>query len=45
MQLVVGQNQVPQIHQALEVGVVQGGEAVRIQVESVEVLEVGEGVG
>lgn len=45
VQLVVGQNQVPQIHQALEVGVVQGGEAVRIQVESVEVLEVGEGVG
>lgn len=44
MQLVVGEDEVPQVHQALEVGVVQDGEAVGVQVESVEVLEVGEGV-
>lgn len=44
MQLVVGQDEVPQVHQALEVRVVQAGEAVGVQVESVEVLEVSEGV-
>lgn len=44
MQLVVGQDEVPQVHQALEVGVVQDGEAVGVQVERVEILEVGEGV-
>lgn len=44
MQLVVGEDEVPQVHQALEVGVVQDGEAVGVQVESVEVLEVGKGV-
>ena len=44
LQLVVGQDEVPQVHQALEVGVVQGREAVGVQLESVEVLEVGEGV-
>ncbi|TNN49640.1 hypothetical protein EYF80_040147 [Liparis tanakae] len=44
LQLVVGHDEVPQVHQALEVGVVQGGEAVGVQVEGVEVLEVGEGV-
>lgn len=44
MQLVVGQDEVPQVHQALEVGVVQHGEAVGIQVEGMEVLEIGEGV-
>lgn len=44
MQLVVGQDEVPQVHQALEVGVVQAGEAVGVQVESVEVLEVSEGI-
>lgn len=45
MQLVVGQDQVPQVDQALEVGVVQGGETVGVQVEGVEVLQVREGVG
>lgn len=45
MQLVVGQDQVPQVHQPLEVRVVQDGEAVGVQVEGVEVLQVGEGVG
>lgn len=45
VQLVVGQDQVAQVDQALEVGVVQGGEAVGVQVERVEVLQVGEGVG
>lgn len=44
MQLVVGHDEVPQVHQALEVGVVQGGEAVGVQVEGVEVMEVSEGV-
>lgn len=44
MQLVVGQDEVPQVHQPLEVGVVQGGEAVGVQVESVEILEVSKGV-
>lgn len=44
MQLVVGQDEVPQVHQALEVGVVQRGEAVGVQMERVEILEVGEGV-
>ena len=44
MQLVVGQDEVPQVHQPLEVGVVQGGEAVGVQVEGVEILEVSEGV-
>lgn len=44
MQLVVGQDEVPQVDQALEVGVVQRGEAVGVQVEGVEILEVGEGV-
>lgn len=44
VQLVVGQDQVSQVDQALEVGVVQGGEAVGVQVEGVEVLQVGEGV-
>lgn len=44
MQLVVGQDEVPQVHQALEVGVIQDGEAVGVQVESVQILEVGEGV-
>lgn len=45
MQLVVGQDEVPQVHQTLEVGVVQDGEAVGVQVEGMEVLEVGEGEG
>lgn len=44
VQLVVGQYEVPQVHQALEVGVVQGSETVGVQVEGVEVLEVSEGV-
>lgn len=44
VQLVVGQDEVPQVHQALEVGVVQGGEAVGVQVKGVEILEVSEGV-
>lgn len=44
VQLVVGQDEVPQVHQALEVGVVQRGEAVGVQVEGVEILKVGEGV-
>lgn len=44
MQLIVGQDQVPQVHQALEVGVVQRGEPVGIQVEGVEVLQVSEGI-
>lgn len=44
MQLVVGQDEVPQVDQALEVRVVQGGQAVGVQVEGVKVLEVGEGV-
>lgn len=44
VQLVVGQYEVPQVHQALEVGVIQGSETVGIQVECVEVLEVSEGV-
>lgn len=45
MQLVVGQDEVPQVNQTLEVRVVQGGEAVGVQVESVEILEVSEGIG
>lgn len=45
MQLVVGQDEVPQVDEALEVRVIQGGEAVGVQVQGVEVLEVGEGVG
>lgn len=44
VQLVVGQDEMPQVHEALEVRVVQGGEAVGIQVKGVEILEVGEGV-
>lgn len=44
VQLVVGQDEVPQVHQALEVRVIQHGEAVGIQVEGVEVLEIGKGV-
>lgn len=44
VQLVVGQDEVPQVHQTLEMGVIQGGEAVGIQVKGVEILEVGEGV-
>lgn len=44
VQLVVGQDEVPQVDQALEVRVVQGGQAVGVQVEGVEILEVGEGV-
>lgn len=44
MQLVVGQDEVPQVDQALEVRVIQGGEAVCVQVKGVEILEVGEGV-
>lgn len=44
VQLVVGQDQVPQVDQALEVRVVQRGEAVGVQVQRVKVLEVGEGV-
>lgn len=44
VQLVVGQDEMPQVHKALEVWVVQGGEAVGIQVKGVEILEVGEGV-
>lgn len=35
----------PQVHQTLEVGVVQDGEAVGVQVEGVEVLQVSEGEG
>lgn len=44
MQLVVGQDEVPQVDQALEVRVIQHGEAVGVQVEGVEVLEIGKGV-
>lgn len=44
VQLVVGQDEVPQVHQTLKMGVIQGGEAVSIQVKGMEVLEVGEGV-
>lgn len=44
VQLVVGEDQVSEVDQALEVRVVQRGEAVGVQVEGVEVLEVGEGV-
>lgn len=44
MQLVVGQDEMPQVHKALEVRIVQGGEAVGVQVKGVEILEVGEGV-
>lgn len=32
VELVVGQDEMPQVHKALEVRVVQGGEAVGIQV-------------
>lgn len=44
VQLVVGQDEMPQVHKTLEVRVVQGGEAVGVQVKGVEILEVGEGV-
>lgn len=44
VQLIVGQDQVPQVDQALEVGVVQRGEPVGVQVEGVEVLQVSEGI-
>lgn len=44
MQLVVGQDEVPQVHQALKVGVVQDSQAVGIHVQGVELLEVSEGV-
>lgn len=30
VQLVVGQDEVPQVHKALKVGVIQGGEAVGV---------------
>lgn len=42
-QLVVGEDEVAQVEQALEVGVVQAGQAVGVQVEGVQVLQVGEG--
>lgn len=44
VQLVVGQDEVPQVHQALEVGVVQDGQAVGVHVQGVQLLEVSEGV-
>lgn len=44
MQLVVGQDEMPEVHQPLEVGVIQDGEAVGVQVERVEILEVSKGV-
>lgn len=43
MQLVVGQDEVPEVHQPLEVRVVQDGEPVGVQVQRVQILEVGEG--
>lgn len=44
VQLVIGQDEVPQVHQTLEVGVIQDSEAVGVQVESVEILEISEGI-
>lgn len=44
MQLVVGEDEMSQVHQPLEVGVVQDSEAVGVQVEGVKILEVSKGV-